>query len=222
MRSATKSMLLAGFVWLMFSPSSAYAIEQRKFAALDRAAKRMERAAAGGVSREKFGALAVDLAAELVAVQKTIQDDEDRRLLSLYAQAGLAYGDSLTLWREKVDRGTSRVSARSPNIAPLVSRYAIRIDKQSGAEWVDCDSAIRSIWAIASKSLREAEEAEHQRRLIEQVDEEFERSLRRVERPEPFEVSPGNWTCPRGYVIRRGICLSDEEIARIPKLEIGR
>jgi hypothetical protein len=231
MTYVTKSVLLAGLTCSLCCASGAYATDATKFAALDRAAKTMEEAAASGVSREKFGELALDFAAALLSAKDEVRDDEDLELLSLYARAGLAYGDSLTLWREKADRGTPHVPASLPNVAPLISRYAIPIEHASGAETVDCDSAIPFLWATARKSISEAtslasrralEEAEHQRKLTEQVEEEFERSERPPERPRPFEASPGNWTCPRGYVIRGGRCLSDEEISRLPKVEMGR
>jgi pimeloyl-ACP methyl ester carboxylesterase len=228
MRYVTKPVLLAGLACSLCCASGAYATDATKFAALDRTAKTMEEAAAAGVSRQKFGELALDLAAALLSAKDEVRDDEDLHLLSLYARAGRAYGDSLTLWREKAARGTPHVPASLPNVAPLVPRYAIPID---GAGTVDCDWAIPLLWATARKAISEAtslssrralEEAEHQRRLIEQVEKEFERSEHPPERPQPFEAGVGNWTCPRGYVIRGGRCLSDEEISRLPKVEIGR
>jgi hypothetical protein len=225
-----KSILLAGLACSLYCASVGYATDSTAFAALERAAKTMEESAARGVSREEFGELGLDLAAALLSAKDEVRDEEDLQVLSLYARAGLAYGDSLTLWRAKTDRGTSHVPASSPNVAPLVSRYAIPIEHPSGAGTVDCDSAIRFLWATARRALGEArslssrralEEAEHQRRLIEQVEEEFERSERPPARPRPFEAGVGNWTCPRGYVIRGGRCLSDEEISRLSKIEIG-
>jgi hypothetical protein len=38
---------------------------------------------------------------------------------------------------------------------------------------------------------------------------------------EPYEVETGLWTCPRGYVIRQGKCLSTEELAG-PKTEVSK
>jgi len=76
---------------------------------------------------------------------------------------------------------------------------------------------------VPAERARAAEEAEHQKAMIEQVAEEFDRAEAAAKRPAPYEVSPGNWTCPRGYVIQRGgKCLSDEDVARLPKVEIGR
>ena len=228
----TKGVLLVGLAASLCAASAAHAIDEAQFAALDRAATKMEKAAATGVSRRRFGALALEFAAALLGAEKNVRDDEDRELLSLYAGAGLAYGDSLTLWREKDDRRTPHVPASLPGVAALVSRYAIPVEDASGAGTVDCDSAIPFMWATARKELADARsvasrrrtlaEAEHQKQLIEQVEQEFERGERRPERPRPFEAGAGNWTCPSGYVIRGGRCLSDEEVSRLPKVEIGR
>jgi len=230
---------------------SAHAVDQPTFEPLHRAANAMEAAAGSDVSYERFSDLAQHLATELLAAQDQVQSDEDRALVMLYAQAGLAYGDSLAFWREKISSSSAKLPASTPSIAPLVDRYAISTE----GEVVDADSAMRLIWMAAAKTLHKAEllqdgradelvavmdtekraeaekpdaeeekraaEADHQRAMIERVAEEFARAERAAKRPEPYEVSPGSWTCPRGYVVRRGKCLSDEEIARLPKVEIG-
>ena len=230
---------------------SAHAVDQPTFEQLHRAANAMEAAAGSDVSYERFSDLAQHLATELLAAQDQVQSDEDRALVMLYAQAGLAYGDSLAFWREKISSSSAKLPASTPSIAPLVDRYAISTE----GEVVDADSAMRLIWMAAAKTLHKAEllqdgradelvavmdtekraeaekpdaeeekraaEADHQRAMIERVAEEFARAERAAKRPEPYEVSPGSWTCPRGYVVRRGKCLSDEEIARLPKVEIG-
>ena len=251
---------LAALVTLL---PSAHAVEQPTFEPLYRAAKAMEAAAVSDVSYERFSELAQRLATELLAAKDRVQSDEDRALVMLYAQAGLAYGDSLAFWREKISSSSAKLAASTPSIAPLVGRYAISTE----GEAVDADMAMRLIWVAAAKTLHKAEllhdgradelvavmdtekraeaetpkavaavidaeqadseeqkraaEADHQRAMIERVAEEFARAERATKRPEPYEVSPGSWTCPRGYVVRRGKCLSDEEIARLPKVEIG-
>jgi hypothetical protein len=245
--------------------TNAHAIDQQTFEPLHRAAKAMETAAQSNVSYERFGELAQSLATELLAAKEHAQSDEDRALVMLYTQAGLAYGDSLAFWRQKSSSSSPNVPSGAPSIAPLVVRYAISTE----GEDVDADAAMRLIWTVAAKALHKAEllydgradelvaimdaersaeaetphavateqaplaqplesedakrtaEAEHQRAMIEQVAEEFARAERQVKRPSPYEVSPGSWTCPRGYVVRRGKCLSDEEIARLPKVEMG-
>jgi hypothetical protein len=251
---------LAALVTLL---PSAHAVDQPTFEPLYRAAKAMEAAAVSDVSYERFSELAQRLATELLAAKDQVQSDEDRALVMLYAQAGLAYGDSLAFWREKISSSSAKLPASTPSIAPLVARYAISTEDEA----VDADSAMRLIWMAAAKTLHKAEllhdgradelvavmdtekraeaetpkavaaaidaeqadseeqkraaEADHQRAMIERVAEEFARAERATKRPEPYEVSPGSWTCPRGYVVRRGKCLSDEEIARLPKVEIG-
>ena len=248
---------------------SAHAVDQPTFEPLSRAAKAMEAAAGSDVSYERFSDLAQRLATELLAAKDQVQSDEDRALVMLYAQAGLAYGDGLAFWREKISSSNAKLPSSTPSIAPLVARYAISTE----GEVVDADSAMRLIWMAAAKTLHKAEllqdgradelvavmdtekraeaetpkavaaaidaeqaarpqlpdseeekraaEADHQRAMIERVAEEFARAERAAKRPEPYEVSPGSWTCPRGYVVRRGKCLSDEEIARLPRVEIG-
>jgi hypothetical protein len=237
-------------------PPKADAIERRKFMALNRAAKAMQGATVVGVSYSRFSELAGILAIELLGARDRVESEEDRELVSLYAQAGLAYGDSLTLWREKIERKNSQVPSTSPDITPLISRYRIPLGGAAAPDQVDADSAIRLIWSVGNEALREAElrydgrerelatvleakkrreaeraaaeqrraaeEAEHQRAMTEQVAEEFDQAEREAKRPKPFEAGVGNWTCPRGYVVRHGRCLSDEEIARLPKAEIGR
>ncbi len=227
------------------SAEPAGAIDQRSFETLYRAAQAMDRAAVEGVPYDRFSELARNLATELVAAAGHIHGDDDRAFVLFCSEAGLAYGDSLTLWRMKLARSTRLVSARTREIAPLVARYRLA----SNADRIDVDAAIHTLWDAARKALRkaellyqgrvddlfalleeevnaqrsrEAEEAEHQRAMIERVAEEFDRADAAAKRPEPYEVSPGNWTCPRGYVIRQGKCLSDEDIARLPKVEIGR
>jgi len=230
---------------------SAHAVDEPTFEPLYRAAKAMEAAAGSDVSYERFSDLAQRLATELLAAKDRVQSDEDRALVTLYAQAGLAYGDGLAFWREKISSSNAKLPSSIPSIAPLVARYAISTE----GEVVDADSAMRRIWMAAAKTLHKAEllhdgradelvavmdtekraeaetpdseeekraaEADHQRAMIERVAEEFARAERAAKRPEPYEVSPGSWTCPRGYVVRRGKCLSDEEIARLPRVEIG-
>jgi hypothetical protein len=236
-------------------PPRAHAIERRKFAALDRAARAMQGEMVRGVSYERFSELAKILAVELLGAKDKVDGEEDRQLVFLYAQAGLAYGDSLTLWREKIERKSPQVSSTSAHIAPLVSRYGIPVDGEPAAEHLDADSAIRLIWRAGNKALRKAElryegrdrelaavleaekraeakrvaaeqrraaeEAEHQRAMTERIAEEFDRAEREEKRPKPFEASVGDWTCPRGYVIRRGRCLTYEEAART-KVQMGR
>ena len=231
---------------------SAHAVDEPTFEPLYRAAKAMEAAAGSDVSYERFSDLAQRLATELLAAKDQVQSDEDRALVMLYAQAGLAYGDGLAFWREKISSSNAKLPSSIPSIAPLVARYAISTE----GEVVDADSAMRLIWTAAAKTLHKAEllqdgradelvavmdtekraarpqlpdseeekraaEADHQRAMIERVAEEFARAERSTKRPEPYEVSPGSWTCPRGYVVRRGQCLSDEEMARLPRVEIG-
>jgi hypothetical protein len=248
------SAALAACAALCFPPK-ADAIE-RQFAALNRAAKAMQGATVVGVSYSRFSELAKILAIELLAAKDRVESEEDRELVSLYAQAGLAYGDSLTIWREKIERRDSRVSSTSPSIRPLISRYRIPLGGGVAADQIDADSAIRVIWIAGNQALRKAElrydgrerelaavleaerrmeaehaavelrraaeQAEHQRALMEQVAEEFDRAEREAKRPKPFEASVGNWTCPRGYVVRRGRCLSDDEIAHLPRTEMGK
>ena len=57
--------------------------------------------------------------------------------------------------------------------------------------------------------------------LIERVAQEFDQAERETERPKPYQAVIGAWTCPRGYVLRKGRCFSDEEIARMPKMEVS-
>jgi hypothetical protein len=242
--------------WVLVLPPKTGAAERQKFAALDRAATGIKIATVTGVSYKRFSELAMSLAVELLNAKEKIDGEEDRRLVLLYAQAGLAYGDSLTLWREKVERNSSQLPSTLAEISPLVSRYRIVVDGEPGDEHLDADSAIRLIWAAGNEALHKAElgyqgrdrelaavleaesraeaeriaaeqrhaaaETEHQRAMAERVAEEFERAEREAKRPKPFEATVGNWTCPRGYVVRRGRCLSDEEIAHLPKMEVGR
>ena len=218
--------------------ASAYAVDQRKFEPLHRAAKAMEAAAKDKVSYERFGALARAFAQALVATKDEAQTDEDRALLLLYAQAGLAYGDSLAFLGQRNRYERPDVPSQAPEIAPLVTRYAI----STKGEEVDVDSALAIIWAAADEALHRAEllyegrndelaalmgaetedkaDAQRQRELMERVAADFDREERAPSRPRPYEAGTGNWTCPRGYVVHRGQCLSDEEIAHLPKVEV--
>jgi hypothetical protein len=212
----------------------------------------MKAATAPGVSYERFSELAAILAVELLSAKEKIDGEEDRQLVLLFAQAGLAYGDGLTLWRKKLEQKSSQLPSTPPDVSPLVSRYRIDVDGEPGDEHVDADSAIRLIWAagnealakaelyyqerelaavleaesradaerIAAEKTRAAAEAAYQRAMAERVAEEFDRAEREAQRPKPYEAAVGNWTCPRGYVVRSGRCLSDEDIARLPKVEI--
>jgi hypothetical protein len=241
---------------LLAPTADAGAIDAQKFRPLRSAASTMKVAAARGVTYDRFGELARQLAAELLAAKDLAQTDEERALLLLYARAGLAYGDSLTLWREKLEvQHTDALSKDTPSVSPLVARYEIPVDPRGT---IQADAAIHSLWRVAAKALgkaelfyagrldelaaavdaerrgsaissprrqkddeRAAEDAARQRALIEQVAREFDHAEREAERPKPYEAAVGNWTCPRGYVLRQGRCLSDEEIARMPKVEIS-
>jgi hypothetical protein len=233
-----------------------HAIDAQKFRALRSAASAMKVAAARNVTYDRFGELARQLAAELLAGQEIAQSDEERALLLLYARAGLAYGDSLTLWREKLEvQYTDALAKDAPSVQPLVSRYEIPVDARGT---IQADAAIHSLWAVAAKALNKAElfyagrldelaaavdaerrgsastpakkarddrsaaeEVARRRALMEQVAKEFDHAEREAQRPKPYQAEIGNWTCPRGYVVRQGRCLSDDEIARFPKVEIS-
>ena len=121
--------------------TSAHAVDQPTFEPLYRAAKAMEAAAVSDVSYERFSELAQRLATELLAAKDQVQSDEDRALVMLYAQAGLAYGDSLAFWREKIRSSSAKLPSSTPSIAPLVARYALSTE----GEVVDADSAMRLI-----------------------------------------------------------------------------
>ncbi len=241
---------------LLAAIADASAIDTQKFRPLRSAASTMKVAAAHNPTYDHFSELARQLAAELLAAKDIAQTDEERALLLLYARAGLAYGDSLTLWREKREvEHTDALSKDAPSVKPLVSRYEIPVDAQGT---IQADAAIHSLWASAAKALskaelfysgrfdelaaaidaerrasgappakkppdgqRAAEEEAHRRALIERVAKEFDHAEREAERPKPYEAEIGNWTCPRGYVLRKGRCFSDEEIARMPKVEIS-
>jgi hypothetical protein len=237
--------------------SEASAFDPHRFRSLRAAASTMNVAADHNVTYDRFSELALHLAVELLAVKDDARSDEDRALLLLYARAGLAYGDSLTLWREKVEvQHTDALSKDAPSVKPLVARYDLPVGAQG---IVGADSAIHSLWKHAAKDLAKAElfysgrleeiavvvdaerrgsesppepqpkkkerpaaeDGARQSALIERVAQEFDHAEREAERPKPYEAAIGNWTCPRGYVLRRGRCFSDAEIARMPKVEIS-
>ncbi len=249
-RALALALLIATFA------ADAIALDTQKFRSLRAVASTMKIAAAHDVTYDRFSELARQLAAELLAVKETVQSDEDRALLLLYAQAGLAYGDSLTLWRQKLEvQHTDALSKDAPDVKALVSRYEIPVDARGT---IQADAAIHSLWKVAAKALtkaelfhsgrvdelsasieaerrgsasmptskttddhREAEDAARQSALIEQVAQEFDHAEREAERPKPYQAAVGSWTCPRGYVLRQGRCFSDEEIARMPRVEIS-
>jgi hypothetical protein len=69
--------------------------------------------------------------------------------------------------------------------------------------------------ADLAEQQRAPAEAEHQRQLAEQAAAE-----RDAKRPKPYDAGGGNWTCPPGYVLWQGKCLSDEEVHG-PHIEMG-
>jgi hypothetical protein len=247
---------LAAALLALAAATEARAFEPHRFQSLRAAASTMKVAAAHDVTYDRFSELALQLAAELLATEDAARSDEDRALLLLFARAGLAYGDSLTLWREKVEvQHTDALSKDAPNVKPLVARYDLPVDPEGT---VAADAAIHSLWKQAAKALAKAElfysgrfeeiavavnaerrgskspqasqpkkersAAEDPTRrsaLIEHVAQEFDHAVREVKRPRPYQAAIGNWTCPRGYVLRQGRCFSDAEIARMPKVEIS-
>jgi hypothetical protein len=244
-RNAVGPVVAAGFFALA---TAAYAVDRAKFEPLHRAAEAMSAATASDASYERISELARAFAEALVASKDTVRSDEDRALLLLYAQAGLAYGDGLAFLREKAANRNGFVPASAPAIAPLVTRYAIATPEDD----VDTDSALRVIWATADEALRKAEllyegrqeelaaimgadhggtpapaarneDEERQREMIQRIAAEFDHPEPQApKRPQPYEVTTGNWTCPRGYVVRHGECLSDQEIAHLPKVEVSQ
>ena len=236
--------------------TEARAFDPHRFRELRTAASTMKVSVARDVTYDRFRELAQQLAAELLAVKDAARSDEDRALLLLYARAGLTYGDSLTLWREKVEvQHADALSKDAPNVKPLLDRYDLPVDARGT---VGADAAIHSLWKQAAKALAKAElfysgrleeialavDAERrgsellqeprpkrersaaedearQTALIERVTQEFDHAEREAERPKPYQAAIGNWTCPRGYVLRQGRCFSDAEIARMPKVEIS-
>ena len=247
--------LAAAFIALV-AATDARAFDPPRFQPLRAAASTMKVAAVHNVTYDRFSELAQQLAAELLAVKDAARSDEDRALLLLYARAGLAYGDSLTLWREKVEvQHTDALSKEAPSVKPLIARYDLRVDTHGT---VGADAAIHFLWKSAAKDLADAElfyserleeiavgvdaerrgtespqepepkkgrttvdDAARQSALIDRVTQEFDHAEREAERPKPYEAAVGNWTCPRGYVLRQGRCFSDAEIARMPKVEIS-
>jgi hypothetical protein len=236
--------------------SNAAAFDPQRFQSLRAAASTMKNAAAHNVTYERFSELARQLATELLAVRDAAPSDEDRALLLLYARAGLAYGDSLTLWREKADvQHTKTLSKDAPSVKPLIARYGLPVDAQGT---IEAQAAIHSLWKSAAKDLAKAElfysgrldeialavdverrgsespqkaepnnpraadgDAARRSALIARVAQEFADAERETKRPKPYEAAIGNWTCPRGYVLRKGRCFSDAEIAGMPKVEIS-
>jgi hypothetical protein len=236
--------------------SNASAFDPHRFQSLRAAASTMKVAAAHNVTYERFGELARQLATELLAVREAARSDEDRALLLLYARAGLAYGDSLTLWREKDEvQHTNSLSKDAPGVKPLIARYDLPVDAEGT---IEARAAIRILWKSAAKDLVKAElfysgrvdeisiavdaeqrgsaspqkphpndfpsaaqDAARRIALIERVAQEFDQAERETERPKPYQAVIGAWTCPRGYVLRKGRCFSDEEIARMPKMEVS-
>jgi hypothetical protein len=66
---------------------------------------------------------------------------------------------------------------------------------------------------------RDAGQAEQQRQEAERLAAERALAEREARRPRPYEIIPGSWTCPAGYVIRQGKCYGENEL---PKFEMGR
>ncbi len=256
MKRCQRLHLLAVAFVALAAATNARAFDPQKFRSLRAAASSMKVAAAHNVTYDRFGELARQLAAELLAVKDAARSDEDRALLLLYARAGLAYGDSLTIWREKVEvQHADALSKDTPSIQPLIARYDLPVDAPGT---IQADAAIRSLWKSAAKGINKAElfysgrvdeialavdaerrgsesspnnepkkersageDAARRSALIERVAQEFDHAEREAERPRPYQAAIGNWTCPRGYVLRKGRCFSDEEIARMPKVEIS-
>jgi hypothetical protein len=236
--------------------SNAAAFDPQSFQSLRAAASTMKVAAAHNVTYKRFSELARQLAIELLAVKDAARSGEDRALLLLYARAGLAYGDSLTLWREKAEvQHSNALSKDAPSVKPLIARYDLPVDAQGT---IEAQAAIHSLWKSAAKHLAKAElfysgrvdeisiavdaeqrgsaspqkpepndfpsaaqDAARRIALIEQVAQEFDEAERETERPKPYQAVIGAWTCPRGYVLRKGRCFSDEEIARMPRMEVS-
>ena len=66
---------------------------------------------------------------------------------------------------------------------------------------------------------RAAGQAERQRQEAERLAAERALAEREARRPRPYEIIPGSWTCPAGYVIHQGKCYGENEL---PKFEMGR
>lgn len=90
-----------------------------------------------------------------------------------------------------------------------------------GGEFGPAQAARERAEAAQAAQLRARAEAERQRQLAAQISAEFDAAERDAKRPKPYEVSPGNWTCPRGYLLREGKCLSNDEIENGPRVEYG-
>jgi hypothetical protein len=146
---------LATALLVLAAASEARAFDPHRFRSLRAAASTMKVAAAHNVTYDRFSELALQLAVELLAVKDAARSDEGRALLLLYARAGLAYGDSLTLWREKVEvQHTDALSKDAPSVKPLVVRYDLPVDAQG---IVGADAAIHSLWKQAAKDIAKAE-----------------------------------------------------------------
>lgn len=152
-RCAVNAVLVALCV---LSLGCARGVDQQKFDGVYRSGKSLEAALSVGVNYLRFGELVQAYATEVSIAQDKATNAAERDLVKLYAEALAGCQDSLLIWKLKLDQsGNLNVNSR-PELRRIADVYGI--EGQGSREYFnfDPDQAIRTIWAVISSKLSNA------------------------------------------------------------------
>jgi hypothetical protein len=142
-------------------------IDQKKFEAVNRAAKSMEASITVGVNYLKFQQLVQDLATEVLIAKDKVSSQDEKKLLGIYSEVVATYQDSAMLWNRKIE-GPSREEGgtlyiildqdNDQEVSLVAEKYNLATTTSNTGTWkmIPTDASMKAIWAAAHDELEEA------------------------------------------------------------------
>jgi hypothetical protein len=139
-------------------------IDQKKFEAINRAAKSIEAAITVGVNYQKFEQLLQDLATEILVANDKVSFQDEKKLLEIYSEVLTTYQDSGTLWHHKIqhprDANGETYVEQDQEVSAITAKYNLSTRRPGGffgdTEMILVDDSIKVIWAKAHDKLEQA------------------------------------------------------------------
>lgn len=147
-------------------------VDQKKFEAINRAAKSMEASIMVGVNYLDFQKLIQDLATEILVANDKVSSQNEKTLLGIYSEVVAMYRDSAILWNHKIhgwiDLGDGQLYAgldQNQDVSLVAEKYNLTtITPNNHLDWgkmIPIDDSMKTIWAAAHDKLEEANSILH-------------------------------------------------------------